>query len=239
MAFFIFGGMETYPKNSAIKYWAEDDRPREKLLHKGRQHLSDSELIAILLGSGTRKLSALALARDLLDAYTGDLNLLARASIKELMRFPGIGSAKAVIISAAIELSARRKQINDPGEPVRGSREIFVRLHPRIGDLTHEEFWVVFLNQANRIICEKQISKGGITGTVADPRLIFKLALEEGACGLILAHNHPSHSLKPSQADLDLTRKLADAAKNLDMRVLDHLIITQQAYVSFADEGWI
>lgn len=231
--------MEPYPKNSAIKNWAEDDRPREKLLNKGRQHLSDSELIAILLGSGTRKHSALALARELLEAYTGDLNQLARASIKELMRFPGIGSAKAVIISAAIELSARRKQFVDTSEPIRGSRDIFERLQPRIGDLTHEEFWVVYLNQANRIICERQISKGGISGTIADPRLIFKIALEEGASGLILAHNHPSLSLKPSQADLDLTRKLAEAAKNLDMRVLDHLIITQLAYASFADEGWI
>jgi DNA repair protein RadC len=231
--------MEAYPRKNTIKFWAEEDRPREKLLLKGRQHLSDSELIAILLGSGTKRKSALELAREILDAYEGDINRLARAGIKDLMRFPGIGEAKAVGISAAIELGTRRKPMAESMARISTSQDAYLRLGPILGDLGHEEFWVIFLNQANKVLKEKQISKGGLTGTVADPRMIFKLALDEGACSIILAHNHPSHSLKASQADLDITRKLSDAGKALDIRVIDHLIITQSGYVSFADEGWI
>ena len=231
--------MNPYPSKTAIKFWAEDDRPRETLLHHGRTHLSDSELLAILLGSGSRNASALELARTILQSFGGDLNQLAKANAKELMRFPGIGQVKAVTILAAVELGSRRKSKSDTNEPIRGSSEVYERMRGRLADLGHEEFWVLFLNQSNRVIRERQISKGGITGTVADPRLIFKMALEDSACGLILVHNHPSLSLKPSQADIDLTKKLAEAAKNLDMRVLDHLIITQQSYASFADEGWL
>jgi len=231
--------MNHYPQKLAIKFWAEDDRPREKFLNKGRDQLSDSELLAILLGSGSKELSALELARDILRTYDDDLNLLAKASVKELTRFPGIGQVKAITLMAAVEFGTRRKPITDTGTPIRGSREVYERMKGRLADLGHEEFWVLFLNQSNRIIRERQISKGGITGTVADPRLIFKLALEDGACGLILLHNHPSLSLKPSQADIDLTKKLAEGAKSLDMRVLDHLIITQQSYASFDDEGWL
>ncbi|MBI1221203.1 MAG: DNA repair protein RadC [Bacteroidetes bacterium] len=231
--------MDLSEDKRAIKFWSEDDRPREKLMLKGRHALSDSELLAILLGSGSRRQSALELARDILASYGGDINLLGRASIAELSRFPGIGQVKAVSIQAALELAQRRKIEGGRRQVIKSSQDAYDTLKARFTDLSHEEFWVLYLNQANKIILEKQISKGGLSGTVADPRIIFKTGLECGCSGLILAHNHPSSSLKPSQADLDLTRKLSLAARNLDMRVLDHLIFTQQGFVSFADEGWL
>lgn len=231
--------MESHTGKSSIKYWAEDDRPREKLLAQGRRALSDSELLAILLGSGSRKHSALELARLILQSFSGDINRLARASIGDLTKFPGIGQVKAVSIQAALELALRRKTDPEKQNIIKGSGDAYELLRSRFSDLSHEEFWVLYLNQANKVILEKQISSGGISGTVADPRIIYKTALECSCSGLILAHNHPSSSRKPSQADLDLTRKLSDAAKNLDMRVLDHLILVNDGYVSFADEGWI
>lgn len=231
--------MESHTGKSSIKYWAEDDRPREKLLAQGRRALSDSELLAILLGSGSRKHSALELARLILQSFSGDINRLARASIGDLTKFPGVGQVKAVSIQAALELALRRKTDSEKQNIIKGSGDAYALLLPRFSDLSHEEFWVLYLNQANKVIHEKRISSGGISGTVADPRIIYKTALECSCSGLILAHNHPSSSRKPSQADLDLTRKLSDAAKNLDMRVLDHLILVNDGYVSFADEGWI
>lgn len=235
---FYFRGMETaYPKNNAIKFWAEDDRPREKLQNQGRQYLSDSELLAILLGSGTRQLSAVDLARSILDAYEGDLNKLARAGIKDLMKFPGVGVVKAVSLIAAFEMGARRKSTVDPGTCVGSSQAAYEILAPKMKDLLHEEFWVLLLAKSHKLLKIWQVSKGGMTSTVVDPRMIFKQALDIGASSIILAHNHPSHSLKPSDADLQLTKKMVSAGKVLDIHVIDHLIITQTKYMSFIDEG--
>lgn len=229
--------METYSGQSPIRLWAEDDRPREKLLNLGKQTLSDSELLALLLGSGNKKHSAIDLARIILDAYSNDLNLLASAGVKDLMRFPGIGEAKAVVMAAAFELGARRKRSGKLSPRISTSGEAFERMHPLLGDLPHEEFWVLFLSRSNSVISQKQISKGGLSGTVVDPKVVFKMALDERASGMILVHNHPSGSLKPSQADLDLTKKLSLGGKQLEIGVLDHLIVTQAGYLSFADEG--
>ncbi|MDX5320545.1 MAG: DNA repair protein RadC [Bacteroidota bacterium] len=239
MAFFILVAMNPYPTKSSIKFWAEDDRPREKFLLKGKSALSDSELLAILFATGTPKLSALDLARQVLEAYEGNIAQLARANVKELCRFNGVGMAKAVTLLAALELAGRRKESHGTNTQIKGSDDAYACLREVLQDLNHEEFWVLYLNQANRVIRRQNISSGGISGTVADPRMIFKHGIEQAASGIILAHNHPSGNLKPSQADLDLTRKLAEGAKHFDMRILDHLIITQSAYVSFADEGWL
>lgn len=235
---FYFRGMETiYPKNNSIKFWAEDDRPREKMQNQGRQHLSDSELLAILLGSGTRQLSAVDVARTILEAYEGDLNKLARAGIKDLMKFPGVGMVKAVSLIAAFEVGARRKSFVDPGVLVNSSQAAYEILAPKMQDLLHEEFWILLLGRSHRLLKVWQVSKGGMTSTIVDPRMIFKQALEIGASSIVLAHNHPSHNLKPSDADIMLTRKLVNAGRLLDIQVVDHLIITQTKYTSFIDQG--
>lgn len=224
----------------SIKNWNEDDRPREKMLQKGRIALSDAELIAILIGSGSRNESAVSLSQRILASVGNNLSELGRLSIPELMEFKGIGEAKAISIAAAMELGRRRRT----GEAlerkkITSSNSVFEYVQPIIGELPHEEFWILYLNNSNKIIKSAQLSKGGITGTIVDVRLAFKEALQLGAVGIILAHNHPSGTLKPSQADIQLTKKLKLAGESLDIKVLDHLIITEKAYFSFADENML
>jgi DNA repair protein RadC len=231
--------MPTYPEQAfPIHQWAEEDRPREKFLAQGKQHLSDAELIAILIGSGRKGQSALSVAQNLLRHYNGELPRVARASPIELSKQPGIGKARAIAILAALELGTRKQS-----EPKREKRQIkssedaYKLLRHLLEDLSHEEFWAIFLNRANRVIHHAKISSGGIHGTVVDARIIFKQALEYLASGIILCHNHPSGNKRPSQADLEITRKLTNSAKMLELKVLDHLIITPAGYFSFADEG--
>ncbi|MEL7118994.1 MAG: DNA repair protein RadC [Bacteroidota bacterium] len=223
--------------NSSIKYWSESDRPREKLLNKGKEQLSDAELLAILLGSGSKNESALALARRMLSQYNNSISELQKAGISELTQFRGIGKVKAITIISALELASRAEESSSPMVQIGNSRNAFEAIRQQLRDLKHEEFWVIFLNRANRIIAKICISKGGITATVVDPKILFKKALEHFACGIILAHNHPSGNLKPSQSDIKLTHKLKNAAQSLDIKILDHLIIAGSGYYSFADEG--
>ncbi|KLT71121.1 MULTISPECIES: RadC family protein [unclassified Flavobacterium] len=220
-----------------IRNWSEDDRPREKLMLKGKSALSDSELIAILIGSGNRNESAVDLSKRILTT-ADNLSTLGKMSIPQLMNFKGIGEAKAISIVAALELGRRRRS-EDSVELIKitSSKLVFEIMQPIIGDLPHEEFWVLFLNNSNKVIFKSQLSKGGIAGTIVDVRLVFKLALEKGATGLILCHNHPSGALSPSDADKKITKTLKLAGDSLDVKVLDHLIITETKYYSFVDEG--
>lgn len=220
-----------------ITNWSEDDRPREKLMLKGKNALSDAELIAILIGSGSRNESAVALSKRIL-ASVDTLNSLGKMSLAQLTNFKGIGEAKAIAIIAALELG-RRRRAEDTVEltKITSSKIVFEIMQPIIGELPHEEFWVLFLNNSNKVILKSQLSKGGISGTIVDVRLVFKLALENGATGLILCHNHPSGGLIPSEADKQITKKIKQAGDSLDVKVLDHLIITETKYYSFADEG--
>jgi DNA repair protein RadC len=221
-----------------IKSWSPEDRPREKLLAKGTPVLSDAELIAILLGTGTSTISAVELGKRVLQTVDNNLHELGRLSVKDLMKVKGIGEAKAISIIAALELGRRRKETGADEKPrVTGSRDCFDILKPHLQDIPHEEFWVLLLNRANRLIRKHQISQGGVAGTVADPKIIFKMAISELASGIILAHNHPSGNLTASQADIDLTKKIVQAGKLLEIQVLDHLIVAGQKYFSFADEG--
>lgn len=221
----------------AIKNWSDDDKPREKLMLKGKDSLSDAELLAILIGSGSRNESAVALSQRIL-ASVDSLNSLGKMSINQLMKFKGIGEAKAITIIAALELGRRRRAEEAPElKKITSSKTAFEIMKPIIGELPHEEFWVLFLNNSNKVISKSQLSKGGIAGTVVDARLIFKLALENGATGLILCHNHPSGSLIPSEADKQITKKIKTGGEVLDVKVLDHLIITESKYYSFVDEG--
>lgn len=223
-----------------IKSWAPEDRPREKLLLKGTQALSDAELIAILIGTGTSTMSAVEVSRKILQHVNHHLHDLARLSIKDLIKIKGIGEAKAVTIVAALELGRRRKLTDAGDKPkISSSRDAFDHIVGDLIDLPHEEFWVLLLNRANRVMRKKRVSEGGVSGTVADPRIIFKMALEELASGIIVAHNHPSGNLTASQSDIDLTKKLKEAGKFLEIRLLDHLIICGQKYFSFADEGLV
>jgi DNA repair protein RadC len=222
----------------SIKNWSEDDRPREKLLLKGRIALSDAELVAILIGSGSRNESAVALSQRILASVENNLNELGKLSTKDLMQFKGIGEAKAIAITAALELG-RRRRAGDALEKkkITSSGSVYELMQPIIGELPHEEFWIVYVNNSNKVLQTSQLSRGGITGTLVDVRLVFKNALQIGAVAIILAHNHPSGTLKPSQADITLTKKLIAAGESLDIKVLDHLIITEKAYFSFADEN--
>ncbi|MFK7780913.1 DNA repair protein RadC [Psychroserpens sp.] len=222
----------------SIKNWSQDDQPREKLRDKGKSALSDAELIAILIGSGNRDESAVSLSQRILASVDGNLNALGKQSLKQLMIFKGIGEAKAITIAAALEL-ARRKRSNEAlkNDKINSSTSVFELMQPVIGELPHEEFWIIYLNNSNKVIQKNQLSKGGITGTLVDVRLALKTALEVGAVGLILVHNHPSGTLKPSEADKNLTQKLKTAAQSLDIKILDHLIITESSYFSFADES--
>ena len=229
-----------YKPSFTIKSWAEEDRPREKLLLRGRQALSDAELLAILISSGNKKESAVALSQRILQSVDHQLNELGKRSIEKLKEFDGIGEAKAITILAALELG-RRRQLTDIREKpqVASSQDAFNAIAPLIMDLDREEFWILLLNRANRILARERISAGGISGTVVDARIIFQKALIGSACSLILFHNHPSGNLKPSQADIKLTQKLKKAGQTLDIAVLDHLIIGESGYYSFADEGII
>lgn len=223
-----------------IKSWSLEDRPREKLLLKGTSALSHAELIAILIGSGTSTLSAVEVAKKILQAVENNLHELAKLSVNDLMKVKGIGEAKAVTIVAALELGRRRKDIDSQEKPrITGSKDAFELLKGDLMDLPHEEFWVILLNRANRMMKKKKVSEGGVSGTVADPKIIFKFALEELASGVIVVHNHPSGNLAASQSDIDLTKKLKEAGKFLEVQLLDHLIIAGQKYYSFADEGII
>jgi DNA repair protein RadC len=221
-----------------IRNWSEDDRPREKLMLKGKSALSDAELIAILIGSGSRNETAVALSRRILLSVGNNLTALGKLSIQQLMNFKGIGEAKAVAIVAATELGRRRREeVPMDTDKISSSQSVFALMHPLIGELQHEEFWVVYLNNSNKVVCKSQLSKGGITGTVVDVRLAFKVAFEHNATGMILCHNHPSGTLVASDADRQITKKMKLAGENLDIKVLDHLIITERSYLSFADEG--
>lgn len=222
---------------SPISDWSKEDRPREKLMIKGKEALSNAELIAILIGSGSRNESAVGLAKRIL-LSVDSLNALGKMSISQLIKFKGIGQAKAITIVAALELGRRRRS-EDASKlgKITSSKMVFEMMQPLIGELPHEEFWVLFLNNSNKVISKSQLSKGGITGTVVDVRLVFKLAFENRATGLILCHNHPSGNLRPSDADKEITKKLKVAGGILDVKVLDHLIITETKYYSFVDEG--
>jgi DNA repair protein RadC len=228
------------PKALTIKDWSPQDRPREKLVLKGKYSLSDAELIAILLGSGTPTFSAVDLAKRILQNSGNDLHALAMLSVQEMMQIKGIGEAKAITIVAAMELGRRRKDLEVMQKPkITSSHSVYEILKSDLLDIPHEEFWVLFLNRANRVIKKVRISQGGVSGTVVDPRIIFKLAVEALASGIIVAHNHPSGNLTASQADILLTQKLKEGGKLLEIQVLDHVIIAGQKYFSFADDGLI
>ena len=221
-----------------ITNWSEVDKPREKLMLKGKSVLSDAELIAILIGSGSRSESAVDLSKRILASVDNNLNALGKLSLSQLMQFKGIGEAKAISIIAALELGRRRRG-EDAVElkKITSSKIIFEIMQPIIGELPHEEFWIIYMNNSNKVIAKSQLSKGGITGTLVDVRIVFKTALEMGATALILCHNHPSGTLIPSDADKQITKKLKLAGDSLEIKVLDHLIVTEKNYFSFADEG--
>lgn len=224
----------------SIKTWAKDDRPREKLRSRGAHQLSDSELLAILIRNGVARRTAVDLAKDVLSLGGNDLSALGRLGVKDFMRVRGMGEAKAITLAAALELGRRRQSTTlSDKHVVKSSKEVAVYIQSQLRDLSHEVFGVIFLNRANRVKRYEVISTGGITGTVADPRVIFRKALSEEAVSIILFHNHPSGALKPSRADEELTAKIAEGARLLDLRVLDHIIVSEEGYFSFADEGML
>jgi DNA repair protein RadC len=226
-----------YSGKLSIKAWAEDDRPREKLITKGRQSLSDAELIAILIGSGNRKESAVELSKRILNHYT-ELNELGRLSVKDLMQFRGIGEAKAVSIVAALELGRRRKETEQAKKiRITSSRDAYDCFYADLTDLVTEEFWILLLSRNNTVIKKVNVSKGGVAGTVVDTKVIFKHAIENLASSIIICHNHPSGNLKPSEADIKLTKNLKEAGKIMGIAVLDHIIVAEGSYYSFGDEG--
>jgi len=233
--------MENVNKPStSIKNWAKDDQPRDKLLSKGPESLSNSELLAILLNSGSKHKNAVELARDILRLGQNNLNELGKLSLKDFGQVKGVGKAKSIMVAAALELGRRRQASAALEKPViQSSRDIAQYLQASLKDYTYEVFAVVFLNQSNKINHFEIISKGGITGTVADPRIILKKALAEDATSLVLCHNHPSGSLKPSRADEELTKKIRGAAGYLDIKIMDHIIVSENGYYSFADEGML
>lgn len=223
-----------------IKNWDVSDRPREKLILKGKRALSDAELIAILIGSGNRKESAVELSKRILAHCNNNLGKLFRMSLSELEEFHGIGEAKAVSILTGLELGKRLRMADTiKQDKITSSKDVFNIMEPMLGGLRHEEFWVLFLNNSNKVQQKVLLSKGGLTGTVVDVRLLFKQALEQLATGIILCHNHPSGNLAPSKADKDITEKIKNAGRSLDIKLLDHLIITEKAYFSFADESLV
>ena len=226
----------------SIKLWAEDDRPREKLLLKGRSALSDAELIAILIGSGNAEESAVEVARKILkdEKVKDNLVELGKLSVNELIKHKGIGEAKAITIVAAMELGNRRRETEalQRGQ-ITTSKDAAAAIQRHLADLQHEEFWILMLNRANKIIGKHPVSQGGIAGTVVDAKMVFKPAVENSASSVILCHNHPSGNRQPSDEDIKLTKKLRDAGVNLDVKVIDHIIVTDSGYFSFADEGLI
>ena len=223
----------------SIKNLSIDDRPREKLRDKGRSSLSNAEVLAILIGSGTREKSAVQLSREILSSVDNDLSKLARLSVHDLMEFKGGGEAKAITIAAALELGRRKQSSLSEEVRISCSKDVYDQVKHRFEDLDHEEFYVVLLNRHNKIKSVELISKGGISGTVADGKVIFKTALEQKASAIILCHNHPSGNIKPSNADIQLTGRLKEFGSFIEMPILDHLIFTDRAYFSFADDGML
>lgn len=222
----------------SIKQWAEDDRPREKLLLKGRHVLTDAELIAILIGSGNKDESAVDLARRILADYNNDLNAIGKLNVKDLKQYRGMGEAKALSVVAAMELGRRHTFAAPDDQPmIRVSNDAYRIIAPVICDLAHEEFWVLLCNRSNNVMRKELISKGGMNTTIVDPKIIFKTALDHGASGIVLCHNHPSGGVKPSQHDLTLTKRLHEGAKILEIALLDHIIVGAKTYFSFADDG--
>ena len=225
------------PYKLSIKQWAEEDQPREKLLLKGKSALSNAELLGVLIGSGTREYTAVDLGKIILESNGNDLNRLARLGVQDLKKFSGIGDAKAVNIVSALELGRRRQPASEQSIKITSSKDVHSYMKPELSDLNHEEFWLILLNRANKVIKKQNISQGGVSGTVADPKLIFNHALNQLASGVILIHNHPSGNTKPSEADKRLTKQLSEAGKLLEIAVLDHIIFTDNNYFSFADES--
>lgn len=225
-------------KKLSIKEWAVEDRPREKMLVKGVRSLSEAELIAILIGSGNPEESAVEVSRRILASVNNNLNELGKKTIADLKKFKGIGEVKAITIMAALELGRRRKESEPEERPkITTSGDAATIFKPLLSDLPHEEFWVLLLNRNNLVIDKFMVSQGGLAGTIIDVRIILKTALEKLACSMILCHNHPSGNLQPSEADKEITRKIREAGKQMDIPVLDHLIIGNDAYFSFSDEG--
>lgn len=223
-----------------ITEWAAEDRPREKLMQKGTASLSDAELLAILISSGTKEKSAVDLGRELLSIVNNNLNALGRLSINDLTKLHGIGTARAVTIAAALELGRRRKLAGVPeAAQIKCSKDVADIFQPLLSDLTHEEFWILFLNRSNKIINRMKLSQGGISGTVTDVRIVMKKAIEYLASGIIVCHNHPSGNLSPSDSDTRITQKIKDAGSLMDIQLLDHIIISGDEYYSFADNGVI
>lgn len=223
----------------SIKDWSDDDKPREKLRLKGKHALSNAELLAILLGSGSRSTSAVDLAKEILKSVDDNLNELGKTSVDELIqKFHGVGEAKAITIAAAMELGRRRQLSSIKNRPeIRGSRDAYNVIAPMLVDLHHEEFWILMLNRGNQVLKRVQVSQGGVAGTVVDAKIIFKRALEIPASAIILCHNHPSGNLRPSMPDIEITKKIKQGAELIDIKVLDHLIVSERGYFSFADEG--
>ncbi len=221
-----------------IKDWALEDRPREKLLYKGISSLSDAELLAILIGSGSNDKSAVDLAREILNIASNNLNRLGKLDVHDLVRLKGIGTAKAINIMAALELGRRRKSAEIMESPkIRSSNDVYSIFNPLLADLTHEEFWLLYLNRSNKILSRHKLSQGGISGTITDVRLIIKKAIELLASSIIICHNHPSGNLDPSEADTRITQKIKEAAGYFDISLLDHIIVTDNGYYSYADNG--
>lgn len=223
-----------------IKSWSPQDRPRQKLILKGKSSLTDAELVAVLLGSGTKKLSAVDVAKRMLQSAGNSLHELARLGVTDLIKLKGVGEAKAVTIVAALELGRRRKDLEAHERPqIKCSKDAFELLKPELLDIVHEEFWIVSVNRANRVIRKHLVSQGGVSSTIADPKIIFKAAVDDLASGIILAHNHPSGTTYASQADIELTGRLQECGKLLEIKILDHLIFAGQRYTSFADDGML
>ncbi len=241
MCFFYFVlnlDVASYENKLNIKAWAEEDRPREKLITRGRQSLSDAELLAILIRSGSHEETAVALCQRLLRDFDQDLNALGKLSVGQLTRYKGIGTAKALSIVAALELGRRREShAIRRKRQISGSRDAYEFLSPLLSDLAHEEFIALLLNRRNKVLFTDQISVGGVSGTLVDMKKLFLNAVEQQASAMIIAHNHPSGNLRPSEADRQLTRKVKKASELLDINLIDHLIISEEGYFSFADEG--
>lgn len=235
--------MKTYNTTAnftSIKHWAEEDRPREKMLAYGNSSLSNADLIAILIGSGTVETNAIELAEQILSSVDGNLSELGRRSVKDLMKFKGIGEAKGITIAAALEIG-RRRQFSDvmKREDMSSAYDIYQLMSPILIDLPHEEFWILLLNQANNIITKQRVSSGGVSGVIVDAKMVFRPAIEYLATQVVLVHNHPSGQLRPSKQDIDLTRKLRAAGQNLDIHIIDHIIVAHSGYYSFSDEGML
>lgn len=231
--------MDAY-KSHALKTWAVEERPREKVMANGVQYLSDAELIAILLGSGIKNMTAVELGRNILRGAGNNLYELGRKSVGDLLKIRGVGPARAISVLAALELGRRRAGTHHPEKiPVKSSETVYNLFHPLLGDLEHEEFWLLMLNRANRVLGRFKVSQGGLSGTVIDTRIILKKALDNLASSIIVCHNHPSGNNQPSDADIKITEKLKKAAEMLEIKLLDHIIIAEKSYFSFADEGLI